>query len=422
MRNDMGKDMGKNEGKQLVTFCCSVLKAMRVKTQICKYPFLLEEWENDGIWHKVYDLSGNRQGFFQNLSESIGKVCESNPLFSCRDRFGCEYIFLRIPDRKMDEILIIGPFSYMTFSNNYVVELCQRLHVPESHLDYMQQYYYSLPVINDRHWMEGLIFTLAQELWGDTSMSMMYIEAPDAPFPSYVSSLEEPAKESLDYMEQKYGSEDTLMERISGGDLEKIEAVCQHLDLALIKQRFPNSLRDQKNNLLIFNTVCRKAAQYGGVHPIYLDTQSSKYIDRIEYAANLKELNKLYREIPYKYCLLVRSYSMKDYSPTIQKVIMYIRFNLLEDLSLRAIAEHFSLNKNYLSSSFKRETDISLTNYVNQERIRNAIYLLNTSTVPIQEIAEKCGIDDLNYFSRIFRQIVGMSPSSYRKSVHSSGE
>lgn len=113
---------------------------------------------------------------------------------------------------------------------------------------------------------------------------------------------------------------------------------------------------------------------------------------------------------------------MKDYSPTIQKVIMYIRFNLLEDLSLRAIAEHFSLNKNYLSSSFKRETDVSLTNYVNQERIRNAIYLLNTSTVSIQEIAEKCGIDDLNYFSRIFRQIVGMSPSSYRKSVHSSGE
>ena len=235
--------------------------------------------------------------------------------------------------------------------------------------------------------------------------------------PPFTASVDSPTTQSLAYMEQKYESEDYLMKCIINGDLESIAKIQSHLNLSEIKQRYPNSLRDHKNNLLIFNTICRKAAQYGGVHPIYLDTQTNKYINRIESVANLKELNSLYREMPHKYCLIVREYSLKDYSPTIRKVIMYINFNLTEDLGLQTIADQFSLNKNYLSTIFKKETGTSLTSYVNQKRVRNAIYLLNTSSLPVQNIAEACGFNDLNYFSRIFRQQVGMSPSNYRREL-----
>ena len=96
---------------------------------------------------------------------------------------------------------------------------------------------------------------------------------------------------------------------------------------------------------------------------------------------------------------------------------MHINFNLKEDLGLQVIAEHFSLNKNYLSTVFKKETGITLTAYVNQKRIEHSLYLLNTSSLSIQNIAGACGIQDLNYFSRIFRQQVGMSPSGYRSQI-----
>ena len=96
---------------------------------------------------------------------------------------------------------------------------------------------------------------------------------------------------------------------------------------------------------------------------------------------------------------------------------MYIDFNLTENLALQDIAEHFSLNKNYLSTLFKKEVGISLTTYVNQKRVRNALYLLNTSSLPIQDIAAASGVYDLNYFSRIFRQQIGMSPSRYRREL-----
>ena len=352
-----------------------------------------------------------------NYSQEFQKTLERYTLFQYSDCFGCEYIFLKLPHTEPPSVLAVGPFSYAPFTNQYILNLCRQNQLPESHWDFIQQYYFSLPVVNEKPWMEGLIFTLAQELWGDKTRSITRLSDSGRSLPMFTASVESPTAQSLDYMEKKYGSEDFLMKCITAGDIEKIKEIRQRLDLSTIRQRFPNSLRDQKNNLLVFNTICRKAAQYGGVHPIYLDTQSTKYASRIEYAANIKELNSLYRDIPLRYCMLVLRYSMKDYSPTIQKVIMHINFNLTEDLGLQTVAEHFALNKNYLSTVFRKEVGIGFTSYVNQKRIEHAIYLLNTSSLSIQDIASLCGIHDLNYFSRIFRQQVGMSPSSYRKGI-----
>lgn len=401
----------------LVSFTISVLREVRVQAQVCTLPFEPGKSLDFGLRKKIYNTEGKFEKMSRDDSQKLQKTLETYTLFQFSDYFGCEYIFLKIPQTQPVSVLTVGPFSYTPFTNNYILNLCRKNNLPESHWDFIQQYYFSLPVINEKQWMEGLIFTLAQELWGDRSRSITQLSATRHSLPVFTASVESPTAQSLDYMEKKYDSEDFLMKCITAGDVEKITEIRQHLNLATIRQRFPNSLRDQKNNLLIFNTICRKAAQYGGVHPIYLDTQSTKYISRIEYAANLKELNQLYRDIPLRYCLLVRRYSLKDYSPTIQKVIMHINFNLSEDLGLQTIAEHFSLNKNYLSTVFKKEVGVSFTAYVNQKRIEHAIYLLNTSTLPIQDISSLCGIHDLNYFSRIFRQQVGMSPSGYRKVI-----
>lgn len=401
----------------LILFTISVLREVRVQAQVCTLPFGPDESLDFGLRQKIYNIEESFENMPCDYSQKLQKALEIYTLFQFSDYFGCEYIFLKLPQTQPESVLAIGPFSYTPFTNSYILNLCRKNKLPESHWDFISQYYFSLPVINEKQWMEGLLFTLAHELWGDRLRSITHLSDNSNFMPVFTTSVESPTAQSLDYMETKYGSEDYLMKCIITGDVEKITEIRQHLDLAAIRQRFPNSLRDQKNNLLIFNTICRKAAQYGGVHPIYLDTQSTKYTSRIESAANLKELNQLYRDIPLRYCLLVRRYSLKDYSPTIQKVIMHINFNLTEDLGLQTIAEHFSLNKNYLSTVFKKEVGVSFTAYVNQKRIEHAIYLLNTSPLPIQDISSLCGIHDLNYFSRIFRQQVGMSPSGYRKVI-----
>ncbi|MFQ8693002.1 MAG: helix-turn-helix domain-containing protein [Blautia hansenii] len=59
---------------------------------------------------------------------------------------------------------------------------------------------------------------------------------------------------------------------------------------------------------------------------------------------------------------------------------------------------------------------MSLTDYVTNLRISYAKTLLAKTDVPIKSIAERCGIADIHYFTRLFKRICGMTPNAYRKS------
>ena len=125
----------------------------------------------------------------------------------------------------------------------------------------------------------------------------------------------------------------------------------------------------------------------------------------------------LENEITRKYCLLVQSHSLRTYSKPIQNIINYISFNLTADLSLNALSEEFMLNSSYLSTLFKKETGVPLTNFVNNKRIEHAIYLLNTTQSAIQDIAAQCGINDVNYFTKLFKKLKNMTPTQYREMI-----
>ena len=129
-------------------------------------------------------------------------------------------------------------------------------------------------------------------------------------------------------------------------------------------------------------------------------------------------MNTLSREMIRKYCLLVTNHSMKDYSLLIRKVLTQIDLDLTADLSLKVQAKALGVNASYLSTLFKRETGKTLTEYVNGKRIEYAIFLLNSTQLQIQVIAQYCGISDVNYFTRLFKAAVGKTPKEYRDSIY----
>ena len=60
---------------------------------------------------------------------------------------------------------------------------------------------------------------------------------------------------------------------------------------------------------------------------------------------------------------------------------------------------------------------MTLTDYVNNKRVEHALFLLNTTTMQIQAIAQHCGIPDVNYFTKTFKKHIGKTPKEYRDSV-----
>ena len=172
-----------------------------------------------------------------------------------------------------------------------------------------------------------------------------------------------------------------------------------------------------KNYAFVLNTILRLAAESGTVHPLHIDHISSQYARKIEMITSETALTTLTKEMVRKYCLLVKNHSLKGYSLLVQKIITRIDTDLTADLSLKTQAELLNVNSSYLSTLFKKETGITLTEYVNRKRIEHALFLLNSTNMQIQMVAQYCGISDVNYFTKIFKKMIGKTPKEYRENL-----
>ena len=93
----------------------------------------------------------------------------------------------------------------------------------------------------------------------------------------------------------------------------------------------------------------------------------------------------------------------------------YISQHFREELSLDGLASLIYLSPSYLSKLFKRETGENLSTYMQNVRIDAAKTLLRTTQLKTYEVADRVGIPDPVYFSRIFKKIVGVKPKDFRK-------
>ncbi len=87
------------------------------------------------------------------------------------------------------------------------------------------------------------------------------------------------------------------------------------------------------------------------------------------------------------------------------------------ELRLGTIAWHTGKGDEHLARLFKRETGRSVFEYVREIRINHAKTLMLNPSTSLTKVAEACGFQSLAFFSRTFKQLVGLSPSAYRRTL-----
>ncbi len=215
--------------------------------------------------------------------------------------------------------------------------------------------------------------------------------------------------------EEIYAHEENLLRYISEGDKEKAfreSLFFTRLDFA---NRTNNRFLSTRSILFSTNTLFRKAAQNAGVHPIYLDGISQKFVKSISSCTTSEQLNAEYTQMIIEYCDLCQEHSTSQYSQTVKKIVNYISFNINNDITTSSIAEAVNYSPNYILRKFKEETGISLNEYIINKRINQATKLLDTTSMSIREICGHLGISDWNYFTKLFKKNIGMTPSEYKK-------
>ena len=217
-------------------------------------------------------------------------------------------------------------------------------------------------------------------------------------------------------MEERYATENARIYAVSKGQVHKGAAIMESIASMPFEKRLDDPLRNLKNYSIIMNTILRKAAESGGVHPFYLDDVSSSFASRIEQVPTLSAAQALMSEMFRTYCYLVRQRSMKQYSAVVQKTLIMIDADLSADLSLSKLAQAQNISAGYLSAIFKKETEQTVTDYINSERMQLAAHLLQTTTLQVQTVAAHCGMLDVQYFSKVFKKYMKKTPKAYRES------
>ena len=98
-----------------------------------------------------------------------------------------------------------------------------------------------------------------------------------------------------------------------------------------------------------------------------------------------------------------------------EKIKSYITAHAQEGINLDDLCRHFSYTRQYLIRIFKRETGKTPIAAMNEIKLSKSVHELLNSDKNISEVAEACGFDDYNYFSRLFKKRFGTSPSKYRE-------
>lgn len=98
----------------------------------------------------------------------------------------------------------------------------------------------------------------------------------------------------------------------------------------------------------------------------------------------------------------------------IKMAVHYIEKHYNENISVNQLAEKFEMSPNYFSTMFKKEIGQSTVNYVTDQRISKAKEFLRKSDKSVVEIAQMIGYEDCNYFFRVFKKNVGVTPQQYR--------
>lgn len=126
------------------------------------------------------------------------------------------------------------------------------------------------------------------------------------------------------------------------------------------------------------------------------------------------EMKSFMKELAEKASALIKEVKTDGRNNTIKKIESIVNEEYSQPLSMKYIADKMYLNHIYLGQIFKKETGISLNDYINKVRINKAKKLLKESNAMVYEIADQVGFSDPQYFSTVFKKIVGVSPKDYR--------
>ncbi len=205
---------------------------------------------------------------------------------------------------------------------------------------------------------------------------------------------------------------------IKNGDLEALEQSFEETYEGKVGTLARTPLRHYKNVAIGNITLASRSAILGGLSAEQSFTMADSFILQLEEMESVPEVTLLNREAERLYTQAVHACKKtadKVEHPLVKKTKNYIFTHLHGTILITEIAAYLNVNADYLSHLFSRQEKITLKRYILEEKIRSSCHDLKYTDTPILEIGYYFGFSSQSHFTRAFREVMGMTPSQYRR-------
>lgn len=357
------------------------------------YPVLPEVFVND--------INLEKQTIVENHKDS--------KVLRIQDNYGFAFLCYFISNKNV----VFGPFLINDDFENHIDQIILSYRFINEESKMVENYYNNLKILTEpQQSMLSNILMNYEEINLD-SMKIYNVQLkklsssnPDeVPFQNY----------TIKNIENSNIIEETLLNIVRNGDVDSANSIdFQQLSSQHLIYR-NNSFTNMKTNLMIFDALCNREAIKAGIDQMLAYKISNNLKFHISKISVSSEIKNVAHKILLTYAKAVKEYTLGNYSSNIRKIILYIRKNLTNRISLDDIAKELFITKEHLSRLFKKEMGLTISEYIINTKISEAKNLLKQTDYNILDIAVLLNFANSSHFSNSFKKVTGFSPSDYRK-------
>lgn len=231
--------------------------------------------------------------------------------------------------------------------------------------------------------------------------------------------LENTSWKSEDSAERQNSTEQLILQGIREGRPELIERISKESEgAAVLVSDTGDGLRDGKNTVIVLNALCSRAAISGGLSIKTAKGLERKFIGEVENCKTFTELVNVNLSMLGEYIMKVQECRSNPHiSREIREACEYIKANIRNEFTIEDLAKEVGYAPYYLTKKFSKEMNMKVSDYVKYARIEYAKIMLISTKKGIQEISDTLHFGTRNYFSKVFREIEGISPNEYREQI-----
>lgn len=207
---------------------------------------------------------------------------------------------------------------------------------------------------------------------------------------------------------------------IKSGDVKKAEELCKDTftDKKGLGVLSKNKMQNLKYHFVITIALIARYCIDGGMDVSTSYALSDFYIQKADESKKPEELNELHRQAAVDYAGRMKKLRKdKITSLHVVRCIDYIQDNLHARITIEELAGHVGLNSSYLSRLFKKETGVSVSEYIQQLKVDTAKNMLLYSDFTPARISAVLAFPDQSYFTQVFKKYAGVTPLKFR-SMH----